>query len=108
MTNGEKFKTAKERVIEFERFCTSTTDCGACVLKNCREMDECRYAWLDLEAKEELRLLPCPFCGGTPVMADNIETMRSLSYYVRCACGARTASALSESVVAEIWNRRAK
>jgi Lar family restriction alleviation protein len=107
MTNAEKFKTAKERSIEFNRFCTPM-DCAKCVLKTCHGIGECRYAWLDLEYKDKEELKPCPFCGGTPVMADNVEKMRSLSYFVRCACGARTVSALSESVVAEIWNRRAK
>lgn len=105
MTNGEKFKTAKERSAAFKKFCERT--CNNCPLdEECTNGNDCNFVWLELEYNEEL--LPCPFCGGTPVMADNIETMRSLSYYVRCACGVRTVSALSESVAVEIWNRRAK
>jgi Lar family restriction alleviation protein len=106
MTNGEKFKTAEERAKAFDNYCISQkSGCNKCPL-NKYAGDACRFKWLELEAKEEL--LPCPFCGGTPVMADNIETMRSLSYFVWCACGARFASALSVSAAAEMWNRRAK
>jgi Lar family restriction alleviation protein len=109
MTNGEKFKTPDERANAFTHFCSSKlTGCNECELNRYKLLIECNYAWLDLEYKEEVELKPCPFCGGTPVMADNIETMRSLSYFVRCACGARFASALSVSAAAEMWNRRAK
>lgn len=52
MTNGEKFKTAKEREIEFDRFCTSSSKtCENCVLKDCCTVNECSFAWLDLEYK---------------------------------------------------------
>jgi Lar family restriction alleviation protein len=98
MTNGEKFKTAEERAKGY------ALHCNICFDKFLQPKDI--LEWLDLEYRAELKR--CPFCGGTPVMADNVEKMRSLSYFVRCACGARTVSALSESVVAEIWNRRAK
>lgn len=96
MTNEEKFKTILERRYAYREDCR----------KSGKILGE--FSWLEMEYKEELRLLPCPFCGGAPVMADNIETMRSLSYFVRCACGTRTVSALSESAAAEIWNRRVK
>ena len=106
MTNEKKFKTAEERAKAFENHCNSQKGgCNKCIL-NKYAGDMCRYAWLELEYKEELK--PCPFCGGEPVMADNINMMRSLSYYVRCACGARFASTLSVSAAAEMWNRRAK
>lgn len=107
MTNGKKFKTAEERNAAWQEYCkkhySADKKCSECPLW---KLGECRFTWLELKYEEELK--PCPFCGGTPVVADNIETMRSLSYYVRCACGVRTVSALSESVAAEIWNRRAK
>lgn len=108
MTNGEKFKTAEERSAAWNEYCrihydVSGNRCSECPLW---KLGECRFTWLDLEYKEKLK--PCPFCGSTPVLADNVETMRSLSYYVRCACGVRTVSALSESAAAEIWNRRVK
>lgn len=102
MTNAERFKTAKERRLAYSRY---SVEC----LKykySTAIMDE--FVWLEHEYKEEFRLESCPFCGSTPVMANNMESMRSLSYYVKCACGARFASALSESAAAEMWNRRAK
>lgn len=105
-TNGERYKAAGERARQFKLFCESQKQgCNDCELTGCAG-DECRYAWLDLEYKEVLK--HCPFCGGEPVMADNIDTKKSLSYYVRCACGARFASALSKSTAAEMWNRRVK
>ena len=106
MTNGEKFKTAEERFAAFIKFCEGCPGCKKCELSKYSEVGKCKFAWLELEYNEALK--PCPFCGSTPVIADNIETMRSLSYYVRCACGVRTVSALSKSVVAEILNRRVK
>jgi Lar family restriction alleviation protein len=100
MTNGEKFKTAEERRIAYCRYSV-----GCLKYKYVTAiMDE--FVWLESEVEEELR--PCPFCGSTPVMANNMESMRSLSYYVKCACGARFASALSVSAAAEMWNRRVK
>lgn len=106
MTNGEKYKTAKERWVAFKRFCSfQPHGCNECELSKCTDC-ECRFEWLNLEYKEELR--PCPFCGRTPVMANNMESMRSLTFYVKCACGARFASTLSESAAADMWNRRAK
>lgn len=99
-TNGEKYKTAKERRDAYEKY-----------FIKCRKDNEAvlgEFYWLEEEYKEEVKLNPCPFCGRIPVMANNIESMRSLSYYVKCVCGARFASALSESAAAEMWNRRAK
>lgn len=113
MTNGEKFKTAEERGEEFSKFCRSHQQrgCAECELSGCSgDKCKCHYVWLDLEYKEELKeeLKECPFCGGTPVMADNIKTKKSLSYYVKCACGVRIVSTFSKRVAAEMWNRRAK
>ena len=99
MTNGEKFKTAKERKVAYYYYCKE------CCRKDERAQD--KFDWLNLEYIKE-KLLPCPFCGSTPVMANNIESMKSLSYYVKCVCGARFASALSVSAAAEMWNRRVK
>ena len=111
MTNGEKFKTAEERIAGWREYCkkhySEDKNCSECPLWKLGAL-ECRFPWLELEYKEDLRLEPCPFCGRTPVMENNVDSMRSLSYYVKCACGARFASALSESVAVEQWNRRAK
>jgi Lar family restriction alleviation protein len=100
ITNGDKFITAEERITAFRKFC-ETHSCMDCPINN---KNECRFTWLDLEYQAELK--PCPFCGGTPVLADNVETTRSLTYYAKCSCGARFASALSKSAAIELWNRR--
>lgn len=106
MTNAEKFKSAKERTEAFDVFCDND-GCVKCPCYNDRsDRILCTFSWLDLKYKEKLK--SCPFCGGTPVMADNTETMKSLSYFVRCTCGARTVSALSTRAAAAIWNRRVK
>lgn len=94
MTNAEKFRTALERRNAYQEYVRKSGDVVG------------KFGWLELEYKEEL--LPCPFCGSTPVMANNMESMKSLSYYVKCVCGARFASALSTSAAAEMWNKRVK
>ena len=62
MTNAEKFKTADERAKAFGKWCERTKihdsyGDAACAVK----CGFCHFAWLDLEAYEEI--LPCPFCG---------------------------------------------
>ena len=67
MTNCEKFKTAKEREIAFGEWCkTQQHDCprGSKCLR-------CMFEWLDLEAEEE-KMLPCPFCGGTDLVIQDV------------------------------------
>ena len=107
MTNGEKFKTTEERKAAWGEYCkkhySENKKCSECPLWT---HGECRFHWLELEYMEELK--PCPFCGRTPVMKNNIDSMKSLSYYVKCVCGARLASTLSVSAAAEMWNRREK
>lgn len=63
MTNGEKFKTAKERALAFDKFCRG--QCAKCPIssrKDCND-DKCEFIWLDLEVEEE-KPMNCPFCGG--------------------------------------------
>lgn len=107
MTNAEKYKTVEERYDEFKKFCKDR-NCESCPCRGVisGSIKTCTFEWLDLEYKEKLK--PCPFCGSTPVMANNMDSMKSISYYIKCACGARFASALSESAAAEMWNRRVK
>ena len=72
MTNGEKFKTAKERMEAFKYFCEQHK------LMGCRDCPcwqvgknwglKCTFLWLDLEAEEE-KPDNCPFCG-TPTKAE--------------------------------------
>lgn len=55
----------------------------------------------------EIKLKPCPFCGGkaescTPWMG------MAYGYWVRCeACGCETEVSSTEEQAAEAWNRRA-
>lgn len=62
MTNSQKFKTADERARAFKEWChKQDVECNKCRLFSRSEMSRCRFAWLDLEAEEDI--LPCPFCG---------------------------------------------
>jgi Lar family restriction alleviation protein len=104
MTNGEKFKTAKERAHKFSLFCESQQHgCNDCELTSCSG-DECRYAWLDLEYKEELKL--CPFCGGEARIID-LEDPEYKYYQIRCSkCMCKTESHLGMEETIAAWNRR--
>lgn len=77
MTNAEKFKTAKERCREFEKFCGNKR-CESCVLKYGLGY-RCILAWLDMEADME-KILPCPCCGGECVVSSHSE-----GYNVNCS-----------------------
>lgn len=65
--NFEKYNTAEERIEAFNQFCIRH-QCADCPLCHFHETAGCHsfcaVAWLDLEAKEEEKALPCPFCGG--------------------------------------------
>lgn len=75
MRNSERFKTAKERGIAFEKWCHTRGGCDVCVLHDAGiELSTCvcSFYWLDLEAEEE-KTDDCPFCGGkTEVVGDGI------------------------------------
>lgn len=58
MTNGEKYKTAKEREDAYTEF------------RNKTRSEIGRFAWLDLEAEEE-KPMPCPFCASDCSVIDN-------------------------------------
>jgi hypothetical protein len=55
MTNGEKYKTAKERNRAYVAYCES-------MRKENLPIKHGRFEWLELEYKVELK--PCPFCGS--------------------------------------------
>jgi len=62
--NSEVYKTAQEQAEAFNRFCINTTmSCDGCVLSEIHDenINQCRFAFLNLEAEEE-KPLPCPFC----------------------------------------------
>jgi len=68
MTNGEKYKTVKERTEAFDAFCDShSSKCEGCPLEKACDDDSYAFAWLELEAEDE-KPLPCPFCGGGVVI----------------------------------------
>ena len=105
-TNGEVFKTLEGRQESFNAFCNEYRYCVLCPCFNAHNNNkDCALAWLELQRKPKLK--PCPFCGGTPVMTDNVDLKVLHTYCVKCSCGARFASATSERVAVEQWNRRA-
>lgn len=105
MTNGEKFKSAKERATEFRKFCKPKR-CEDCVFKNSSNSNECHFLWLELE--HNVKLKPCPFCGGEVVVFEAGE-----EYHVSCTnddCIATVAmkSFPSEEEAVTAWNKRTK
>ena len=105
MTNAEKFKTAKERAHKFSLFCESQKNgCNDCELTSCSG-DECRYAWLELEYKEELK--PCPFCGHNHISVYKGD-LADVWFTVCAVCGCRTEGHTSEETAIAAWNRRVK
>lgn len=89
MKNFEKYKTAEERVKEFDRFCNQHNGCSACpVGADWCSRCECAMVWLDREANEEEKLLPCPFCGD------------------ECACGDGYVECLNDNCCYSSGNRK--
>ena len=70
MKNFEKYKTALERSKALHAFCGKNT-CDKCALGNLnRNVIDCQFAWLDLEAEKD-EPMGCPFCGAsTEVVID--------------------------------------
>lgn len=106
MTNGEKFKTAEERAKEFEVYCHAHK--GKCRQNICT-MNLCRYKWLELEYKEDLK--PCPFCGSE-ASCNGLRLGLDERWYVCCSnpnCLVRplTPSCNTRADAVERWERRA-
>ncbi len=58
---------------------------------------------MSMEMSEEIKLKPCPFCGGNDVVAEETYT----SGYVRCrGCGAEGGFRYSHDEAVAAWNRR--
>ena len=60
MTNGEKYKTAKQRERAFDKFCIDIHknngycyNCPAARIARKKKIMRCSFVWLDMEAKEE-------------------------------------------------------
>lgn len=68
MTNGEKYKTAEERIEAHGEFCKRAMKGRVCEARDEKDCGKCAFAWLELEAEEEKpeeeKPMPCPFCGG--------------------------------------------
>jgi hypothetical protein len=106
MTNGEKFKTAKERLENFEEFCDNHR-CNDCRFGESASEAGCVLGWLDLGDMEDA-LKPCPFCGSGARLISGLE-----DHFVICcnddctaALVARSFSSPEEAIAA--WNKRAK
>lgn len=55
---------------------------------------------------DEIKLKPCPFCGGPAEIADNSRYVPN-TYFVGCWwCGARTGCEHHKWIAAELWNGR--
>lgn len=116
MTNKEKYKTPKERIEAFHRFCKGINCCSACPIGKVpidkMPMLRCPFAWLALEAEEhEDKLLPCPFCSWDSIDVFATDFGRSedpCQFVVKClSCGA-CVSAEDRGAAIAAWNRRVK
>ena len=55
MTNEEKYRTAKERIKAFKKFCISHLLCHECPMEHNHLLitrGRCNFLWLELEAEE--------------------------------------------------------
>ena len=65
----------------------------------------CATCFVD-EMAQELKLLPCPFCGGDQVTTAPDREWGDLTWHVCCkACGADVQRDLEREAIAA-WNRR--
>ena len=106
MTNGEKYKTSKERRLAFGQFCKSHRECEKCPIVGSSNESPwgCMFTWLEMEAREEF--LRCPFCGGK---ASAIEVLNYDATAVRCnGCHASSGNYDTKEDAIAAWNRRAK
>lgn len=97
MTNGEKFKTAKERKTAWWKHCAGCCDDNVGILD--------KFDWLELEHEEELK--PCPFCGHTDIRARK-NNAKDVCYIFCNGCGCSTGGDVVRDMAIETWNRRVK
>lgn len=55
----------------------------------------------------EIKLLPCPFCGGEADLIEQKHREYASTYYVRCkGCHCKSLERMGVGIVAEAWNTR--
>ena len=97
MKNFEKYKTALERSRALGAFCGKNT-CDKCALGNLnRNVIDCQFAWLDLEAEED-EPMECPFCGDRNI--GSRETPEGVSLLCSCGYSSSEYDTLKEAIVA--------
>lgn len=84
MKNGEKFKTAEERAAAFGNWCYHQKR----ETNNCKDCDECHFAWLEREEDQE-KPLPCPCCGNVE-MAKFDDICNPKTFIFCPSCGYRS------------------
>lgn len=100
MTNEERYKTTEERVKAFEEFCENR-ECIGCPLGKLSKPNGCRFAWLALEAEEQM---PCPFCGARCDLVSRGEDVR-----VSCSeCDYQFGNSLNRGATIAAHNRVCK
>lgn len=105
MTNEEKFKSAKDRYDEFDKFCNNHL-CDNCPARAASEELECLLTWLELEDEEELK--PCPFCGAEARIVD-LDDDQYMYYQVCCTkCKCKMDAHIGKHNAIAAWNRRTK
>ena len=113
MTNEQKYKTPEERDNAFNEWCFNR-DCESCNLKAHNGFDcgaRCRFYWLALEAEEEEKTEPCPFCGGETHI--NLGHLKAgvMHYWVDCIspeCMYRSAHYTDKDTAIAAHNRVAR
>lgn len=103
MKNEEKYKTAEEREKAYKEFCNNNEDCGHCKANG---YNHCHFIWLELEADEEQKMLPCPICGckvfGVKSTTDDEFKIKCN----KCSYMSKTYTTASEAIAAH--NREAE
>lgn len=91
MTNGEKYKTAKERIEAHKKWCKihRSRNKGRCGYESCMA---CEFHWLDLE-DDEVIPMECPFCGESTSVYTFISVCRKTMHNVLCDLCAYQSSA---------------
>lgn len=109
MKNFEKYKTAEERLVAFDRW--HEKHCGMSGV--CAKDDICAYAvlsWLEDEFVEE-KPLPCPFCGGEVIVQTAPSTKHSDYAWVECVddmCAYSSGTRLNRDKTIAAHNRVAR